>query len=471
MAKKYLDLEEAALQLGTSVGEVKRLRESGELRGFADRGTWKFKAEDISELARMRQADSDPDVPLLDDEIESGSSVVLGDAEGSSVMIAGDSDVVGEQPTVIRQSALEDESGILGGTSDSDVRLIPDGGIPAEAASDSDVQLIGDSSQSAPDSDSDVQLITPDGDSSALVGLGGTEVDSPMVSMDDDSGISLAPDADSGITLEPDADSGISLEPDADSGITLADEDSGIALEPEVDSGISLADAQDSGIALEGDSGIRLADPADSGISLDFGDADDGDSVTATIPVMATPPIDDLGKTELEVPTLDDDGSEFDLAAEADDSGDGADTSVILFDDEEDVDEYSATAVGGGTPGEQDVFNMEEDFGDDDLEVAEDVDGEDDELDVFDAVDEDFEDTFDTGESHAEFVAPIAGAGQVATAAEADWGVGTFLGLLFSTALMLVLGVLVFDLVRSMWTWNEPTGISTTLISTFRDLF
>ena len=564
MAKKYLDLEEAAQQLGISVDEMKRLRESGELRGFADRGTWKFKADDVAELARIREADSNPEVPLLDEQPESGSSVVLGAEEGSSLMLPGDGDLVGEQPTVIQQSALEDESGILDGTSDSDVRLILDdslvGGaddsdaeveIPSdsdsdvrlvdeagpaadtgsdsdvklvgadsddsdddvqiipdessviagssvivddrsdsdvrlipdknvEAASDSDVQLIGDAPQSTPDSDSDVQLVSPDDGSSVLAGGGGTDVDSSLVSLDDDSstvsldddsGISLQSDANSGISLEQSADSGISLEPDVDSGISLADDDSGIALEPDVDSGISLARPQDSGIALEGDSGIRLADAADSGISLDFGDAADDGGVTETIPVMETPVVDDGGKTELEVPTLDDDGSEFDLAVEADETGDGADTSVILFDDDEDVDEYSATAVGGGTPQERDVFDMEEDFDDDDLEVAADVVGEDDELDVFDAVDEDFEDTFDTGESHAEFVAPAAGAGQVAAAVEADWGVGTFLGLLFSTALMLLLGVLVFDLVRSMWTWNEPTGISTTLIGTFRDLF
>jgi len=540
MAKKYLDLEEAAQQLGISVDEMKRLRESGELRGFADRGTWKFKADDVAELARIREADSNPDVPLLDEQPESGSSVVLGDADGSSVMINGEGDAVGEQPTVIRQSALEDESDVLDGTSDSDVRLIlddslvggpgdsdPDVEIPGDSdsdvrlvdeadsaggsdsdvklvgadsdddvqiipdessvisgssiivddrsdsdvrlipdkgvqeSSDSDVQLVGDVPQATPDSDSDVQLVAPDDGSSVLVGESSTGVDSSKVTLDDDSGISL----------EKSDDSGISLEVGDDSGISLADDDSGIALEPDADSGITLADAADSGIALEDDSGIRLADASDSGISLDFGGATDDEGITETIPVMETPPVDDGEKTELEVPTLDDEDSEFDLAVEADDSSEGADTSVILFDDEDEIDEYSATAVGGGTPGEQDVFDMDEDFGDDELEVAADVVGEDDELDVFDAVDEDFEDSFATGESHVEFAAPVGGPGQVAATVEADWGVGTFIGLLFSTALMLLLGVLVFDLVRSMWTWNEPTGISTTLIGTFRDLF
>ncbi len=63
MSKKYLSLEEAAQMLGISKDELNRLRERQEIRGFADRGTWKFKHEDIETLLRRRQADSDPEVP------------------------------------------------------------------------------------------------------------------------------------------------------------------------------------------------------------------------------------------------------------------------------------------------------------------------------------------------------------------------------------------------------------------------
>ncbi len=51
MAKKYLTLEEAARQLGMKPDELVRLRERSEIRGFADRGTWKFRSEDVEEFA------------------------------------------------------------------------------------------------------------------------------------------------------------------------------------------------------------------------------------------------------------------------------------------------------------------------------------------------------------------------------------------------------------------------------------
>src|SRR5437867_8756681 len=68
MAKRYLSIEEAAEQLGLTKAEVNQLRTKGEIRGFADRGTFKFKEEDVEELARRLQPSSDPDVPMIDGE-------------------------------------------------------------------------------------------------------------------------------------------------------------------------------------------------------------------------------------------------------------------------------------------------------------------------------------------------------------------------------------------------------------------
>ena len=67
MAMKYLSIEDTANQLGLEIDDVTRIREAGELRGFADRGTWKFKAEDVEEYQRSQQADSSDDNPLDDD--------------------------------------------------------------------------------------------------------------------------------------------------------------------------------------------------------------------------------------------------------------------------------------------------------------------------------------------------------------------------------------------------------------------
>ncbi len=54
MAKRYLTIDAAAELLGITPAEMKELRNSGEIRGVPDRGTWKFDAEDVTELARNR---------------------------------------------------------------------------------------------------------------------------------------------------------------------------------------------------------------------------------------------------------------------------------------------------------------------------------------------------------------------------------------------------------------------------------
>ena len=66
--KKYLNLEEAASLLKLKNEELIRFREKGEIRGFADRGTWKFKSDDVEEFRRRRQPDSDPDMPIMDED-------------------------------------------------------------------------------------------------------------------------------------------------------------------------------------------------------------------------------------------------------------------------------------------------------------------------------------------------------------------------------------------------------------------
>ena len=486
MAKKYLTLEEAAGLSGISADELKRLREQGDLRGFADRGAWKFKQEDVEELMRRRQTDSDPDVRIFDDEAEEGSSRV---AEGSSV-IEGEGgssvigqDIVSEQPTVIRGSALDDDEPLGGGASDSDVRLIlddsmkagsdPDVSAKRRKDSDSDVQLIGDSGPSleAQDegSDSDVKLV-------------GTDPEIPLLD-DEEQG------SDSDVRLVPqpsqrrdasESDIHLAAADREGSNVNLGDEGAGSSIVLAGESGISLENLADSGIALESaESGISLGSLADSGISLAD---DDDDSITLAKPsnkagrktnIPSTKKVldDDLDDTRLEVPSAED--SEFELANE-----DEGETSVILFDDD-DVDQHSATVVKKSRRGDPDLdetFDLESATGEfdaaDDFEeevvVGEDIVGEDDELDFVEAGDEDFSDEFVAGESQAEFVAPGA---RMVPAVEQDWGTATFVGLSVATALMAVCGIVMFDLVRSMWAWGEPSGFNSALLDTLRGFF
>ena len=218
--KKYLSLEETAARLSVSRDQLIRMRENGEIRGFADRGTWKFRLEDVDEFARSRQSDSEPDVQMHGD----SGPMVIGDEvadSGSSTVLSGREDV-GDEPTVIRKgdagAASDSDVKLVGADSDSDITLAP-GGDPA--GSDSDVKLIPD--EAADDSDSDVQLIDPtaageDSSDSDVALIGGSDStvaldmpsdDSEQASvLSDDSGLAL----DSGSSLTLAADSGISLE-------------------------------------------------------------------------------------------------------------------------------------------------------------------------------------------------------------------------------------------------------------------
>src|SRR5262249_9158610 len=49
---RYYTLDEAALTLGLTADEVRKMTERNELRAFRDRGTLRLRAEDIEELAR-----------------------------------------------------------------------------------------------------------------------------------------------------------------------------------------------------------------------------------------------------------------------------------------------------------------------------------------------------------------------------------------------------------------------------------
>src|SRR5262245_46076033 len=64
MVQGYYTLEEAARILGLATEELNQMRERHEVRAFADRGTWRFRTQDIEEMARRRGLGSSPELPL-----------------------------------------------------------------------------------------------------------------------------------------------------------------------------------------------------------------------------------------------------------------------------------------------------------------------------------------------------------------------------------------------------------------------
>ncbi|MHC4876002.1 MAG: helix-turn-helix domain-containing protein [Planctomycetota bacterium] len=577
MAKKYLSLEEAAAHVGISEEQLKDARANGDLRGFADRGNWKFRQEDLDEFARKIQEDSSPDVPLfggdnvLDDEdaiaeqpttIRKGDSSVLTDddlqgeegASDSGVRLVLDQELVTDSsdesvdiPVSLGESSqdmmldsdVDSDSGSvdiplsLGDSaeelhldldegesaelaldldrSDSDVKLASDVDDESLAdssadvlisgqASDSDVRLLAQDSPkgSADDVDSDVLGIDPSASGSDLaltsdVRLINTDSDSDvqLVGSDSDSDVRLLPaegdsdsdvklaDTEAGIVLddieaedevlELGGDSGIALDADPDSGISLdMADDSGIALDVGTDSDISLAMDDDESITLDvaSDSGISLDVPADSGISLDMpadsGLSLDASATEATIPIQGQQSSAD---TLVQMPaySADEGESEFELGElEGESSGD---TSVLLFDDEDDATEgASATVVRQGATSE-DTFDLEAHDAFDDDDLGDDV--FDDDIEDF-ADDEEFmadEDAFDDefggGESQ-EFAAPTPGMAMAPV--EQEWGGLVFGAVLVASLAMMVCGGVMFDLVRYMWKAGENGVVAGPLV-------
>ena len=317
ISKKYLSLEEAAGLLKLKNDELIRFREKGEIRGFADRGTWKFKADDVEEFRRRRQPDSDPDVPIMNDDDLGERLMSDPDLQtfSSSENALDEDDELGRQATVIRKGR---ES-----SSDSDVRLVLDEGLKGRLTgssgelpvidlgkSDSDVRLVGDSSPRlrpdsdsdvklvnpiglAPDSDSDVKLVSPSG---AGAGLRRSDSDSDVRLSKSDSDVRLAPlsGSDSDVKLVGRGSKGGKTGQTSDSDVALlpplaGSEAGGLGGLPldldqtdggpggsalfDLDDDSAIVLPGDSGIRLSGDSGIQLRQPADSGILLEGDDS------------------------------------------------------------------------------------------------------------------------------------------------------------------------------------------------------
>src|SRR6516165_11844437 len=94
MAQAYYTLDEAAKILALSSDALKQLARKGQIRSFQDRGTWRFRVQDIQELARQRGLGSEPELALGDAAKAApkrASGVRKSAADGASAVSAQDS--------------------------------------------------------------------------------------------------------------------------------------------------------------------------------------------------------------------------------------------------------------------------------------------------------------------------------------------------------------------------------------------
>jgi excisionase family DNA binding protein len=225
MAQAYYTLDEAAKILALSSDALKQLARKGQIRSFQDRGTWRFRVQDIQELARQRGLGSDPELllgesaaPKPADSPPPRSPVKTREAEVFDFSTDLDDEHVGVGherlggPTGSGRRSdgkKSPKSPPPKAGSDSDVRLVKDANLPpVPAGSDSDIKLVQDPPAPRP------EKVAPPAKGSPI----SPSPRSPRPDQKPKSGVK-APDAvDSGVRLVP-------LDSDSDVKIVGADSD------------------------------------------------------------------------------------------------------------------------------------------------------------------------------------------------------------------------------------------------------
>ncbi|MFN6164228.1 MAG: helix-turn-helix domain-containing protein [Planctomycetota bacterium] len=259
----YVSLDQAAKILGISTDELIEMRSRGEIFGYRDGTSWKFKQEEIDRV-----------------QLELGGDALDEAAGGSSVLVA--ERQIG--PTGSKSGSTVGKGSGAGSSDialDSDLKLAQDAG----SAASSDVALVPD-----PKSDSGVKLVkrgkSPEAEGSGI-SLDQTESENGSdgeVDLGSDLRLSPAPDA-SGVDLLGGSgaldssvlDSKLSNKGGSSKTGSKTGSKSGTGsgslelgeLELAKDDEDDLVLGSDSGLSLGSDSGINLMSPSDSGLSLD----------------------------------------------------------------------------------------------------------------------------------------------------------------------------------------------------------
>ena len=271
MASKFIDLESAAAELGISVDKLSEMRERNEIRGFRDGSTWKFKVEDLEQVKNSLDAGgSELNLDDGDDADKSPripDSILLSEGELGGSGPVGSSTVIGQQGG--SEPDLEDARVTVDALDTSDIQLTSDSLILGGSDGDPSSDVLGaDAADSPADAGSEIQLTGSDN-----LDL---ELDLSDSSPTADPGADLSPESDA---LSFDASSNAPATSDSEIDMTGDDEDilvlggTGSDVVGASDSGISLGDPADSGISLEGDS-MNLGGSALGEDSLLLGEED-----------------------------------------------------------------------------------------------------------------------------------------------------------------------------------------------------
>lgn len=502
--KKFLTTADITELYGIDDATVRELVDNGDLKALADRGTWKYRREDIESLIVGGKLHPTKELPTVDD-IDFDESMGFGD-DGTSVA---------EQVDFLEldEEALSDQATIIssGGEPGLDELQLSFNAQPDTGPSSSDVQVFDPEVTAGSESEmftsgSSAELSTPDDEAGSRSDVAAVDLSAAEFDNLNDLEFETPPPASEGIELDlgeetaayTDETSAISDDAlaisEGDSGLTFETQDSGLTLAtPGSDSDVtSPADsAMDEALGLDGgDSGLTL-ETGDSGLTLDTGDSGLTLEVVSDSDVTV-PKAEATQRMEQQSPGLDeeidfdtgsgDSGGTRRLAVEEqfaeersfidDDEQDTNQTAVLMVDDDEATSDYIGTLSGAIDAG-QEV---------EDLEVVDDLDAavydaEEEhfdtahEDDVIDAEDAAFSDEFE-GESAAEeddesYLTPAA---KSFTPREPSWGAPAALMVIVAGALVGTNFWLVIEGMMTMWTGAETSGPAASIISTLADL-
>jgi excisionase family DNA binding protein len=137
---QYYTLEEAAGLLQLSAEKLKEMVRKNELRAFQDRGTLRFRKQEIDEMARARGLGSDPDLPLGDAPKSGGPSSSSARRRGQAYNFADDEMTLGDEDPANKSKSPSSKRK----NSPAPKSSAPSPRPTTKAASDSDVRLVSD---------------------------------------------------------------------------------------------------------------------------------------------------------------------------------------------------------------------------------------------------------------------------------------------------------------------------------------
>ncbi len=461
MAQKYYTVRETAAIFGVGEDEVRKMLEHRELYGYRDGSEWKFKAEDIDRMAKERQAQAplppgdDDSADVLLSEVELGESqiaatgTVIGrdqsgrNASESGLRLAdsginlGQSGIAATGTAIGRREPVQKASESDLGLADSGINLAGDVKTPppAKAASgESSGRLL----------DSGIDLAGEPASGSQKDSSKKAKIDSKVAQFEDldlmlDEDVSLA-DSSVGLQVEGSGSS------QSDSQVELAGEKLG-----EDDLVLGGSDPG-SDVTIGGDSGISLVDPADSGISLEAPPdlAGGDDSLALGEEELAT---GESVKTGVRKRLKTDDEFLLTPLEEAIDTEESESGSQVIALDTEGDD--SATMISGGSRSRVNML-------DDELVAQPPVDL---------APGSPVPITATFGAQPRALPESVAAVRPAALLPEAPY-TGLQIAALVGCVLMLMLcGMVIYDLTRNMWSWNGSFSVNSSLMDALLSLF